>query len=475
MQDNEVIIERIENLLSAFETTAQVIRQIGHKNWLRALLDADRDAIQAEHCHRCLTDLMFLFNIEQNLDQWNMQRENERARKRDHHNLLRVTHSVQSELTTQGEIIGDVLEMVRTLSQSPTFNVPARGASQDSITNCTYHGVNSPNTRNTGPGRPESSMLQSIPERNAHREGARNGSNAVPRIRIQRRGSWMDKFGLQKISAVRLSILGVSAPHMTKTRGTDCSKPVGAKSPPTLASPKYKFRSSKVSSKGLSHKNTRGSTPHRGRKHASRQLEASQVTSLAAPFTCAPRTRLRARSPSSSPCGSKYVEVRYYSGDMASGVLLSKVFASLGKTTIGELRRANSHPTHPNKLSRLNEGNFVMEIPDGIHPTNILNVSPWTDNQGPPLIVWVLVSCGMHLESVKLSTAGGSKLEWALIPCATDTLVQDVTSVIGKLTSREIAACYRRDGHQTYQMDQNQLLRDCAVGRGMYLEVEIIL
>ncbi|CAE6528063.1 unnamed protein product [Rhizoctonia solani] len=158
MQDEEVIAEKIENLLSAFETTAQVIRQIGHKNWLRALLDADRDAIQVEHCHQCLTDLMFLFNIEQNFDQWNLQRENELARKRDHHNLLRVTHSVQSELATQGEIIGEVLEMVRvsqstnlgnaelnvipkTLSQSPTFNAPARGASQDSRVNCTYHSV----------------------------------------------------------------------------------------------------------------------------------------------------------------------------------------------------------------------------------------------------------------------------------------------------------------------------------------------
>ncbi|KDN38173.1 hypothetical protein RSAG8_09676, partial [Rhizoctonia solani AG-8 WAC10335] len=158
MQEEEEIAGRIETLLSAFKTTAQVIHQIGHKNWLRALLDADRDAIQVEHCHRCLTDLMFLFNIEQDLDQWNLQRENERARKRDHHNLLQVAHSVQSELTTQGEIIGEVLDMVRTLSQSPAFNAPARGASRDLVTNCTRHGaVGSLNTRNAGLEHPESS------------------------------------------------------------------------------------------------------------------------------------------------------------------------------------------------------------------------------------------------------------------------------------------------------------------------------
>ncbi|CAE6447876.1 unnamed protein product [Rhizoctonia solani] len=63
LQEEEMIAGRVDALLLAFETTAQVIRRIGHKNWLRALLDADRDAIQVEHCHRCLTDLMFLFNV----------------------------------------------------------------------------------------------------------------------------------------------------------------------------------------------------------------------------------------------------------------------------------------------------------------------------------------------------------------------------------------------------------------------------
>ncbi|CAE6422342.1 unnamed protein product [Rhizoctonia solani] len=158
---------------------------------------------------------------------------------------------------------------------------------------------------------------------------------------------------------------------------------------------------------------------------------------------------------------------------MASGVLLSKAFDCLGKTTIGELRLATSHPTHSGKLSRLNEGNFVMEIPKGIHPADILKIKPWADGQGPSFIVWVLVSCEAHLELVKISMTGGLHFEWALVPCIMNTLVQDVTSTIGKLTNQEIIGCFLREGRQARRMNQNQLLRDCGVGRRMYLEVEI--
>ncbi|CAE6422332.1 unnamed protein product, partial [Rhizoctonia solani] len=77
--------------------------------------------------------------IEQGLDQWNSQRENEHARKHDHHDLLQVAQSVQSELTTQGELIEEVLDIVRTLSQSPTFNTPAPAPRASPIPMTNHH------------------------------------------------------------------------------------------------------------------------------------------------------------------------------------------------------------------------------------------------------------------------------------------------------------------------------------------------
>ncbi|KAH7343329.1 hypothetical protein B0J17DRAFT_172725 [Rhizoctonia solani] len=245
-QEEDTMTERVGTLLSAFENMAQVIRQIGHKNWLRALLDADRDAIQVEHCHRCLTDLMLLFNIEQGLDQWNLQQENEHARKRDHHDLLQVTQSVQSELATQGLLIGEVLDMVRTLSQSPTLNAPAPSASPISMTSHTYHRTGSPNL----------SKFQPITRRDTVEVGVREDSNmATPKS--QRRVSWLDKLGLQRISTAQISIPGVGPTYSVKTQGISGSKAARTKGPLelVLGIPKHKSENLKVAARDLSDDN----------------------------------------------------------------------------------------------------------------------------------------------------------------------------------------------------------------------------
>ncbi|KAG8762881.1 hypothetical protein FRC11_007342 [Ceratobasidium sp. 423] len=332
-QGEEMITERIGSLLSAFETTAQVIRQIGHKNWLRALLDADHDAIHIEHCHRCLTDLMFLFNIEQGLDQRNLQQENERARQRDHDNLLQVAESVQSELTTQGEIIDEVLEMVRTLSRSPTFNVPAHGASQTSMTSHTYHGASSPGTRRAVPAPPAASKSRPITRERIDRGGPKRYSDTTA-PQTQRRRSWMNKLGFQKIAAVRISIPSMGTLYSIKARRMSLSKPVRAKNTAMLASspPECKSDNSKSPTKGVPNGNIGGNagrpSPERGRKGTPRQPEAARTILPATQLDCVLEARRDSRLPLTSPRGLKHVEVRYYSGNMASGVLLSEFFGT---------------------------------------------------------------------------------------------------------------------------------------------------
>ncbi|CAE6412581.1 unnamed protein product [Rhizoctonia solani] len=457
-EEDEGMAERIGALQAAFETTAQIIRQVGDKNWFKALLDADRDAVHVEDCHRRLTDLVLLFNIEQGFDQWAAQRENEQSRKRDHQDLLQVAQSVQSELSTQGEIIGEVLEMVRTLSQSPTFNDPAYGASQ------THHHAGSPHLH------PTVHQHRLIAKGCASGGGVKGEMSTTP-PQIQRRGSWMNRLGFQRISAIRISMPGTGATPSKKVRRM--SRPKSVSSLVVIPIAKPKSESSGLPTKIAPNGEVVGKvSPERGRRRILRQSGTSPSTSSMAPLACIRGTKPTSRSPSTSPYSSRYVEIRYYSGTLASGVLLSEAFNPLGKTTLGELRLASSNPAHLGKLSRLNEGNLVMEIPRGIDITDILTISPQKNFQAPLPIIWVLKSCGIHLEPIKISVRE-AHFGWALVPCNTDMLVQDVAKIIGKLTGRGAIGCFRREGHQTHWMDQVQRLPDCGIGRGMYFEVEI--
>ncbi|CAE6522413.1 unnamed protein product [Rhizoctonia solani] len=195
---------------------------------------------------------MFLFNIEQGLDQWNFQRENEQARRRDHRDLLRVTQSVQSELATQGEIIEEVLEMVRTLSQSPKFNAPAHGESQTSITSHTLHSASSPGAHRAEPAPPSLSKTRPLTRRRMDRGGpGLKGHSNTTAPQTQRQGSWMNKLGFQKITTVRISIPGIGATYSTKARRMSRSNPTRDKNTMMFASspPKCKSDDSKSPTK----------------------------------------------------------------------------------------------------------------------------------------------------------------------------------------------------------------------------------
>jgi hypothetical protein len=57
-----------------------------------------------------------------------------------------------------------------------------------------------------------------------------------------------------------------------------------------------------------------------------------------------------------------------------------------------------------------------MQVPGGIHPADMLHITPVTDHRSPIPIVWVLESCEVHLEPVGVRpTEDGAPYGWALV------------------------------------------------------------
>ncbi|KDQ12761.1 hypothetical protein BOTBODRAFT_409930 [Botryobasidium botryosum FD-172 SS1] len=118
------LIDKIGDLEKAFKMVAVTIQRIGHQGWLRSLIHSDEDALAVEQCHRILTDLIELFNMQEIIDIGLWQKENEAARREDHQQLLQVgkgietgNASIRDELVAQGATINQVLEIVRSMSR----------------------------------------------------------------------------------------------------------------------------------------------------------------------------------------------------------------------------------------------------------------------------------------------------------------------------------------------------------------------
>ncbi|ELU45441.1 hypothetical protein AG1IA_00530 [Rhizoctonia solani AG-1 IA] len=161
----------------------QTIHEVGHKNWLKALLDADRDAIHVEHFSSGPSRLeKYSINVPH-----------------------RMKMSGPGRLTTRAYFKWPNPYKASCLHKSPTFGSPVYSTNQD------HRSAGSPSSR------PIAQECQPVAKEPGFSGKAKGGaSTAVPQI--QRRKSWMNKIGLQMIPVVRIPMPGIRAIPSNKAR-----------------------------------------------------------------------------------------------------------------------------------------------------------------------------------------------------------------------------------------------------------------
>ncbi|KAH9977775.1 hypothetical protein BGW80DRAFT_1455938 [Lactifluus volemus] len=123
--DAVIIRERIRELERAFGYTAQTILQVGQQSIIASLLRSESNALQIEACNEALTDLIFLFNLEETVDVHRWQMDLDVAHVRDHEELLSMGRRIEKgnagihrELEQQGATIAEVLHVLHDINAS---------------------------------------------------------------------------------------------------------------------------------------------------------------------------------------------------------------------------------------------------------------------------------------------------------------------------------------------------------------------